>query len=169
MQPTMVKIKLVLLSGMYLIILHRFPNKPFYLKRILGKTLTELQYVERSVLMKKINIQIFWTFEVGTQEGINVPIWIIVGFQQKERQDSQKLNNDRFFRPPVTSAQCLISTEKDPDSSKLLNYDDDNYSQGYAQIEEVFRVLTEDDIFQPYRSDNDIRSSNEGNDIGYKL
>ena len=48
--------------------------------QIVKKMHTELRYVERSVFMKNINTQNLWTFELGTQEGINVPIWIIVGF-----------------------------------------------------------------------------------------
>ena len=89
-------------------------------KQILSKVPTELRYVEKSVSMKKVNTQNLWTFEIGTQEGINIPIWIIISFQQKDRQDSQKLNNDTFFRPPVTSAQCTIGTEKYPDRGILL-------------------------------------------------
>ena len=65
----------------------------------LNKVPTEFQYVERSVSMKEVNTQNLWTFELGTQEGINVPIWNIVGFQQRDRQDSQKLNNDKFYGP----------------------------------------------------------------------
>ena len=26
--------------------------------------------------MKEVNTQHFWTFELGTQEGVNVPIWL---------------------------------------------------------------------------------------------
>ena len=36
-------------------------------------------------------------FELRTQEGINIPIWMIVGFQQKDRQDSQNFHNDTFL------------------------------------------------------------------------
>ena len=53
-------------------------------KQILNKTPTELQYVERSFLLKDVNAQNLWTFELGTQEGINVPVWILVGFEQRE-------------------------------------------------------------------------------------
>ena len=63
---------------------------------------------------------------MGTQEGVNVPIYIIVGFQQRDRQDSQNENNDTFYRPPVTSAQCNIWTEKYPDNIILLNYNDED-------------------------------------------
>ena len=83
---------------------------------------TLLHYPERSVFMKEVNTQNLWTFELGTQECINVPIWIFVAFQQNDRQNDQNLNNDTFYRPLVTSAQCIIGTEKYPDSSISLNY-----------------------------------------------
>ena len=74
-----------------------------------------------------------------------------------------------FCRLPVTSGQCIISTEKYPDAGILLNFKYDDYSQGYAQIKPVFRASTKDDILQPYISYDDFRSSNGGNDIGYNL
>ena len=103
-------------------------------RQILNRTPTELQYVETTVFMKEVNTQKLWTFELSTDEGINVPTWIIVGFQQKVKQDSQNLHNDTFYRPPVTSAQCIIGTEKNTGNSMLLNYDGDDYSQGYGKI-----------------------------------
>ena len=102
------------------------------MKQFINKTPTELQYVERSVFMKEVNTQNFWTFEIGTQEGRNVPIWVFVGFHQGDRQDSQTLFNDTFCRPLVTSAQYIIVKENYPDLAILLNYDDDHYSQGYV-------------------------------------
>ena len=125
-----------------------------------------LHYPEGSVFMKKVKTQNFWTFELGTHESINVPIWIFVAFQQNDRQNGQILNNDTFYRPPLTSAQCIIGTEKYPDSGILLNYNDD-YSQGYGQVEEASKALTKDNLLQPYISEHDFRSSNDDNDIGY--
>ena len=139
-------------------------------KQILSKTPTELRYVERSVFMKEVNNQNVWNFELGSHENMNRPIWIIIGFQQRDGQDSQSLNNDAFCRLPVVSAQCIIGTEKYPDAGILLNYDDDDYSQGYHQIKEAFRALTKDDVLQPYISEADFRRSNVAvNDIGYNL
>ena len=115
---------------------HYSPNLEEYNKlmtQIRKNTPTLLHYPERSVLMKEVKTQNLWTFELGTQEGINVPIWIFVAFQQNDRQNDQNLNNDTFYRLLVTSAQCIIGTEKYPDSSIFLNYNDDNYSQGYGQ------------------------------------
>ena len=139
-------------------------------KQILSKTPTELRYVERSVFMKEVSNQNVWNFELGSHENMNVPIWINIGFQQRDRQDSQNLNNDTFCRLPVVSAQCIIGTEKYPDPGILLSYDDDDFSQGYHQIKEAFRALTKDDILQPYISEADFRRSNVAvNDIGYNL
>ena len=65
-------------------------------KRILNKTPTELRYIERSVFMKEVNNQNLWNFELRSQENMNVPICINIGFQQQARQDSQNLVNDSF-------------------------------------------------------------------------
>ena len=151
---------------------HYTPNLEEYNKlrtQIKKNTPTQLNYTEKSVFTKQINTQNLWTFELGTQEGINLPIWIFVAFQQSDRQNDQNLNNDTFYRPLVTSAQCIIGTEKYPDSGILLNYNDDNYSQGYGQIKEAFKALTKDNLLQPYISDADFRSSTNDNIIGYIL
>ena len=71
---------------------------------------------------------------------------------------------------PVVSTQCVIGTGKYPDAGLLLNFDDDDYAQGYHQIKEAFKALTKDDILQPYISEEDFRSSNAAaNDVGYNL
>ena len=50
-------------------------------KQILSKLPAELRYVERSVFMKEVRNQNLGNFELGSQENLNVPIWIIIGFQ----------------------------------------------------------------------------------------
>ena len=92
-----------------------------------------LRYIERSVFMKEGNNQNHLNLELRSQERLNVPIWFFIGFQQRGRQDSEKLDNDAFCRLPVTSAQCFVGTEKYPDAGILMNYDDDDYSQGNGQ------------------------------------
>ena len=137
------------------------------LTQIRQKTPTNLHYPERSVFMKEDITWNFWTFELGTQIGINIPIWVFVIFQQGDRQNDQNLNNDTFVRLPVISARVVIGTEMHPDTGILLNYNDDDYSQGYGQIKEAFKALTKDDVLQPYISEDDFRSSNDGDNIGY--
>ena len=139
------------------------------LNQILKKMATQHEYPERSVFLKEVNSQNFWTFKLGAQERINVLIWIYVIFQQNNRQHDQKLNNDTFYRMPVTSAQCIIGTENYPDNAVFLNYDDDDYSRGYGQIKEAFSALTKDNILQPYISEDDFRSSNAADNIGYNI
>ena len=98
--------------------------------------------------MTEVNTQKLWSFDLVTEEGINVPIWIIVRFQQSDREHDQNTNNDTFYGPLITSAQCIIGTKRYTDNSILLIYNDD-YSQGYGQIEQAFRALTKDQILQP--------------------
>ena len=66
----------------------------------------------KDFFMKEVIVHNLWSFELGTQEEINITIWIVTGFQQRDRQDAQNLNNDTFYRPPLTSDQCLIGVEK---------------------------------------------------------
>ena len=51
----------------------------------------------------------------------------------------------------------------------MLNYDDDDYSQGQVLNKETFKALTKHDILQPYISENDFRSSNNISEIGYNF
>ena len=88
--------------------------------------------------MKEVKNQNLWNFELGSQERMIVPVWIIIGLQRS--------------------------------AGILLPYDDDNYSQGYAQIKEAFRASTKEDIIQPYTTDDDFRSSDDGVvELGYNL
>ena len=78
------------------------------LNQIKKKIATELQYPETSVFMKKVNTQNFWNFELGVQEGIKVPKWIFLVFQQNDMHYNQNLSKETFYRIPVTSAQCIV-------------------------------------------------------------
>ena len=93
-----------------------------------------------------------------------MPLFSILGFQQRDRQDSQYLNNEYFYTLPVTCVQCIIRTEKYPDAGITLNYGDDDYSQGCGQTKESYRTLKKDDIFQPFTSELHFRSSNVRSD-----
>ena len=72
------------------------PQQALVSKQILIKVPAELQFVERSVFMKEVKTQKLRSFELGTQEGRKLPIWLNIGFQQKYRQDSQDLKIDAF-------------------------------------------------------------------------
>ena len=96
------------------------------MNQIKNKMPKNLHYPERSVFLKEVKTQNFWTFELGTQEVINAPIWFFVVFHESDRQNDQNLNNDTFVTFPVISAQVVIGTEKYPDTGILLIYNDDD-------------------------------------------
>ena len=137
-------------------------QQDFLFEQFLSKTPTELRYTERSLFMEEVNIQNLWNFELGRQESMKFPKCFFVGFQERDRQDAQNLKNDSFLMLPVTSARCNIRTEKYPVAGILINYNDDDYRQCYAQIKAAFRALRNDDILQPYITDEAFRSSNAG-------
>ena len=70
---------------------------------------------------------------------------------------------------PIVSAQCIIGNEKYPDIVFLLNFNDDDYSHGNHQIKDAFRAITHDNTLQPYISEKDYRSSNDGDNLGYNI
>ena len=90
------------------------------MNQIIKRTATELQNPEKSVFLREVNTQNSWIFELGTQEGINIHLWIFTVFRQNDREQDQNMNNDTFCRLPVTSAQCNFGTERYPDSAILL-------------------------------------------------
>ena len=67
--------------------------------------------------MQEVKNQKMWQFHLGTEEVVSIPIFIIIGFQQQDRENSQSLNNDTLCRLPGTSAQCIIGNQKFPDSA----------------------------------------------------
>ena len=63
------------INGIEWYIPHYSPSLEEYTKlqtQIKLKTPTNLHYHEKSVFMKEVNTQNFWTFELGTEEGVNV-------------------------------------------------------------------------------------------------
>ena len=78
----------IVINGIEWYVPHYIPSLENYNKlqiQLKQKTHTNLHYPERSVFMKEVNTQNFWTFELGAQEGVNVAIWIYVSFQQHDR------------------------------------------------------------------------------------
>ena len=107
-------------SGIEWFVPHFVPSIEDYNKimnQIAKKTPANLHYPEKSAFMKEVNSQNFRTFELRTQEEINVPIWIYVVFQKHDRQHEKNLNNDTFYRKTVSSAQCKIGTDINPNSA----------------------------------------------------
>ena len=60
-------------------------NQKLMLGHIVSKAPTELSYIERSSYMKDVTTENNWTFELGVGHGIDVPIYVIVGFMQRDQ------------------------------------------------------------------------------------
>ena len=104
--------------------------QPTISQHILSKATNRLTYTVRSVFRKEENTQRLWNFEVGSQERIHVPIWIVVGFQQKNRLKSENdTQKDTFNSLPVTCAESIIRTDKKLDAGKFMKCNDDDYYQ----------------------------------------
>ena len=111
----MLELKLIKLTGL----LHSIHStKRLNMKQTLNKTHTDPGYVERSVFLEQVNNHNLWNFELGSQENMNVPIRIIIGFQQKDRQDSQNLINDSF----VDCQLLLVNASSVPKQIQMQAY-----------------------------------------------
>ena len=90
--------------------------------------------------MRSENVQTYWNFELGGENGSTMPIYSIIGSQQTDRLDSQERPNGLFFQSSILNAQCIIGTEKYPDVGLNCDYMNANYSQAYGEI--VFLLWT---------------------------
>ena len=115
-----------------------------------SKAPTELTYIKRSTYMKDVTTEKNWTFELGVGDGVDIHIYVIVGFVQRDQFNQQYQNNDTFYRPSVVNAQCIIGSEKVPDAGINCNYSIDKYSQAYGEIVSCFRHLAKIITLQPY-------------------
>ena len=88
-------------------------------KQISSKTPTVLRHIEQPVSIKAVIFHELCNFELGSQESVDVLIWIIVGFQQRDLKDSQNQGTDTFCRLPVMSAQCKTEKENYLDAGIL--------------------------------------------------
>ena len=107
-------------------------------QQIITKVPTELSYIKRSVCSKDVQSQNQWNSVIGVGEGIDLPIYVILGFQQRDRLINQLLHNDNFYRPHVKFAQFIIGIENYPDAGIYINYTETKSNLGYSQIVSCF-------------------------------
>ena len=124
-------------------------NQQLVMNQILDKDPTELYYIERVVFRKDVNTNNNWTFELGNS-GESTPSFIIVGFQTRNKIDSQTHDNAIFDRLPVSNAVCKIGSEKYPDDGIECDYDRDKYDQAYSEIENFYLLKSETNLLNPF-------------------
>ena len=87
------EIKLININGMYLTLNLLFPSKVYHLHKFQVRH-PEIFDILNVPFFKEVYNQKLRNPEISSQESMNVLVWIIIGFQQRERQTSQILNND---------------------------------------------------------------------------
>ena len=146
-------------------------NQKLMLGHIVSRSATELSYIKSASYMKDVTTENNWIFELGVGNGIDIPIYVIVGFMQRDHFNQQHQSKDTFYRPSVVNSECIIGSGKYPDAGINCNYPIDKYSQAYGEIVSCFRHLAEDNILQPYITQKEFITSNnypDGNP-GYNL
>ena len=63
-----------------------------------------------SSYMKDVTTENNWTFELGVGDGTDFPIYVVIGFMQRDQFNQQHQNIDIFDRPSVTIAQCFLGS-----------------------------------------------------------
>ena len=139
-------------------------NQKLMLGHIVSKAATEISYIKRSSHMKHVATENNWIFELGVGDGIDIPIFVVVGFMQSDQLNQQHQHNDTFHRPSVVKSQCFIGSDKLPDARITCIYAIDNYSQAYGEIVSCFRHLANDKFIQPYITQRNFIISNNYSD-----
>ena len=103
-------------------------NQQLAFNQILDKDPTGLYYIDQTVFRKDVNTNNNWKFELGNS-GESTPTYVVVGFQARNKIDSQTNNNSTFDRLSVSYAVCRIGSEKYPDGGIDCDYDRDKYDQ----------------------------------------
>ena len=89
-------------------------NQQTMMDQLLNKDPTELNYTERTVSRKDVNTNNNnWTFDLGNS-GESTPTFVTVGFQAKNKIDSQTHDNAIFDLLSISKSVCKIGLEKYP-------------------------------------------------------
>ena len=66
------------------------------LGHVVSKTPTELAHIKRSSYKKDVTDENNWIFELGVGDGIDIPIYVIVGFMQGD-QSIQSITSKKWY------------------------------------------------------------------------
>ena len=133
-------------------------NQQLVMNQILNKDPTELFYTERIIFRKDVNTNSNWTFELGSS-GTSTPTFVIVGFQARNKIDSQVHDNAVFDRLPISNAVCKIGSEKYPDDGIECDYNRDKYDQAYSESENFYHLNSETNLLNPFIDLNKFRTN----------
>ena len=124
-------------------------NQQIVMYQLLNKDPTELYYMERIVFRKDVNTNHNWTSDLENC-GESTPTFVIVGFQARNKIDSQTHDNAIFDRLPISDAVCKVGSEKYPVDGIECDYDRDNYREAYQEVENFYRLHTDTNLLRPF-------------------
>ena len=124
-------------------------NQQLVMDQILDKDPTEIFYTERTVFRKDVNTNKSWTFEL-CNGGESTPTYVVVGFQARNKIDSQTHDNAILDRLPVSNAVRKIGSEKYPDDGIECDYNRDKYDQAYSEFENFYLLKSETNLLNPF-------------------
>ena len=132
-------------------------NQQLVMDQILDKDPTEILYTERVDFRKDVNTNNNWTFELGNS-GESTPTFVTVGFQARNKMDSQTHDNATFDKLPISNAVCKIGSEKYPVDGIECDYDRDKYDQAYSEIENFYLLKRESNLLNPFNNLHKFRT-----------
>ena len=117
-----------------------FNNISLVNEQILAKNNTEYSYVARTVSSKPVNSNNNWRMEIGSLSGIDIPIYVIVGFQSQARTGpDQRQNNAVFDRLDVIEASCDIGSVRYPEHEYQVDFTRNKYNEPYNEIRRFYK------------------------------
>ena len=81
------------------------------LEHMVSEAATEISYIKRSFNTKYVTTGRHWAFQLRVQSGIDVPIFVLVDFMQREQFNQKQQKNDAFYWPTVVNAQCVMGNK----------------------------------------------------------
>ena len=96
--------------------------------------------------MKDLTTEKDWPFELRVGDGIDIPVYLVVGLMQRDQFTQQHQNIDTLNRPCVVNTQIKVRNEKYPDAGKTSNYAFDKNSVAYGEIVSCVRHSAKDNI-----------------------
>ena len=118
------KISIIELS---ILVPHYTPSEPsqlFISDLMLKKEPINQYYVERSSYSKPVTTNSNFQFVLGVESSIEIPIYIIIGFQSAERSGPNQLQNNAIFdNLDIVQTSCKIGSVRYPDTPFILDYD----------------------------------------------
>ena len=84
----------------------------------------------------------------------------MIGFQARNKIDSQTHDNATFDRLPISNAVCKIRYEKYPVDGIDGDYDRNNYREAYQEVENFCRLRSKTISLRPFFDLRNFRTNN---------